>query len=324
VGGTVTGLKGTGLKLNFKDNAQLLDIKENGSYTFKNKVPNGFDYKVAIGTQPQDPMQNCVISNGTGKIQGANVTSVNVDCYSAASLTVTLTGLNAFNGSLVDARLYSLKSKTLVGVWSKAKRIKGGQASYALMTPGPNSSIAGFLGGSYVLYVRVDAVGGPDPATGLPLFDAKDVAAVKVVNIADGQAATAVVGLAHFGPMSPALVIGKVSGALEPGALMRCFFALEGLGPVTEAASLPISAPVVSVGSGGCTSGCQVQTNGGAALAEGKKYDINCWVDNDGNGKVDFGDWLGEKRGVSPIDSNPLDLNKLLGPVEIELKMVDK
>jgi N-acetylneuraminic acid mutarotase len=80
IGGTVTGVVGTGLTLQ-NTGAELLTISANGAFTFKNLVPTGTAYNVTITTQPTGPAQTCAVSPGTGSgTATANVTSVTITC----------------------------------------------------------------------------------------------------------------------------------------------------------------------------------------------------------------------------------------------------
>jgi hypothetical protein len=95
VGGTITGLSGTGLVL--QDNgADNLSVTGTGSvpFAFPTALPRGGAYSVSVLTQPSTPYQTCTVSNGNGAIQAANVTSIAVDCVTN-SYTVggTVTGL---------------------------------------------------------------------------------------------------------------------------------------------------------------------------------------------------------------------------------------
>lgn len=80
VGGTVTGLVGTGFILqNSSDSEQLTLSAANGNqpFTFKNLVPTGTTYTVSIVAQPTAPVQTCVITPGTASgTANSNITSV--------------------------------------------------------------------------------------------------------------------------------------------------------------------------------------------------------------------------------------------------------
>ena len=87
IGGTVTGLAGTGLVLQ-NNGGDSLAIKASGAFTFKTAITSGNSYKVTVLTQPSTPAQNCVVTAGTGTAS-ANVTNVVVTC---TTLTYTIGG----------------------------------------------------------------------------------------------------------------------------------------------------------------------------------------------------------------------------------------
>ena len=79
VGGTVSGL-GVGESVVLQDNGadNLTVVSTNPGFTFLTKVVDAGNYAVTIKTQPTG--KTCTISNGSGKIAGANVTNVSVIC----------------------------------------------------------------------------------------------------------------------------------------------------------------------------------------------------------------------------------------------------
>ena len=79
VGGTVSGLAGSGLVL--QDNgADSLTITGNGTFSFATPIAGNATYDVTILTQPTSPSQTCVVTNGSGTVGAANVTTVTVTC----------------------------------------------------------------------------------------------------------------------------------------------------------------------------------------------------------------------------------------------------
>jgi uncharacterized delta-60 repeat protein len=80
VGGTVTGLVGSGLVL--EDRAQFvsLPIAANGSFVFNRAYFPGTGYDVRVATPPSGPAQVCTVSRGSGTVATANVTDIAVDC----------------------------------------------------------------------------------------------------------------------------------------------------------------------------------------------------------------------------------------------------
>jgi len=88
IGGTVTGLTGTGLVL--QDNGgDDLTITKNGAFTFATSLASGTAYAVTVSTQPTSPSQTCKVSSGTGTTASTNVTSVAVSCASVGMFAYT-------------------------------------------------------------------------------------------------------------------------------------------------------------------------------------------------------------------------------------------
>ncbi len=102
IGGTVSGLLGTGLVL--QDNGgNNLSVTANGSFTFTTALASGTAYKVTVLTQPSGPTQTCTVTNGTGTAT-ANVTNVQVACTSETTFTIggTVSGLTGTGLALQD------------------------------------------------------------------------------------------------------------------------------------------------------------------------------------------------------------------------------
>ena len=88
VGGTVTGLVGTGLELELAAEgppgtpaATTLRRSANGLFTFSfPRLVSGNPYQVRVKTQPTNPVQVCTVANASGTIEDDNVTNVEVHC----------------------------------------------------------------------------------------------------------------------------------------------------------------------------------------------------------------------------------------------------
>lgn len=110
IGGTITGLVGTGMVLENGSDQELLTITPgsgNQPFTFTKYVPTGTQYTVSISTQPSGPGQTCVVTPGTASgTATANVSSVVVTCpavtYSVGGTVVGLAGVSPNNGVLTD------------------------------------------------------------------------------------------------------------------------------------------------------------------------------------------------------------------------------
>ena len=110
IGGTITGLVGSGMVL--QDSATLEQMKisptnGNQAFTFTQLVPTGTAYTVSVQTEPSNPVQTCVVTPSTASgTATANVTTVVVTCpavtYSVGGTVVGLAGLPSNNGALTD------------------------------------------------------------------------------------------------------------------------------------------------------------------------------------------------------------------------------
>ena len=77
LGGTVTGLVGSGLRLT--NGSDIVDVPAGSTtFTFPTKVADGAVYGVAVLVQPAG--QTCTVTEGTAKMGAGNVTSVKVSC----------------------------------------------------------------------------------------------------------------------------------------------------------------------------------------------------------------------------------------------------
>src|SRR4029079_15542020 len=77
IGGTVSGLRGTGLVL---DNLGTRLPVSDGGFVFPTRVADHLPYDVRIATQPSNPDQVCTIARGTVAVAGANVSDIAVVC----------------------------------------------------------------------------------------------------------------------------------------------------------------------------------------------------------------------------------------------------
>ena len=84
VGGSVTGLAGSGLVLSLNGGAQSLPVSANGAFTFPAAIASGSSYAVTVAAQPSSPWQTCTVSGGSGTVGASNVTSVQVACTTNA------------------------------------------------------------------------------------------------------------------------------------------------------------------------------------------------------------------------------------------------
>src|SRR5215469_3598033 len=103
IGGTISGLVGTGMVL--QDNAtDNLNISGTGTlnFTFATPIAAGSNYAVTILTQPSNPGQTCTVLNGTGTINGP-VNNVQIICPQPAfTIGGSVVGLVPGTGNTVE------------------------------------------------------------------------------------------------------------------------------------------------------------------------------------------------------------------------------
>jgi 6-phosphogluconolactonase len=108
VGGTVTGLRGSGLVLQLNGGSNL-GFSSGGTFTFSSGIDQGGSYSVTVRTQPSG--QTCLVHNGSGTIGTADISNVVVTCnlpgsyaYVAneSSNTISAYAINPSTGALAE------------------------------------------------------------------------------------------------------------------------------------------------------------------------------------------------------------------------------
>lgn len=102
IGGTVTGLTGSGLVLQ-NNGGDDLSVSADGIFVFSQAVTDGGQYAVSVAVRPGAPDQSCDVVNGSGTVAGAHVTDVVVTC--ADTLTALHVATNQYSTcALLESR----------------------------------------------------------------------------------------------------------------------------------------------------------------------------------------------------------------------------
>jgi 6-phosphogluconolactonase (cycloisomerase 2 family) len=114
VGGTVSGFAGSGLQL--QNNAgDTLNVLQNGTFTFATPILSGAAYAISVSANPVNPIQQCAITNGSGTVGSADVTTAAIVCTTQTPRTAL--SLNYYSGSAtgyyVDAATGQLRFNAL-------------------------------------------------------------------------------------------------------------------------------------------------------------------------------------------------------------------
>ena len=321
IGGTVSGLQGTGLRLKLLYGVDTLDISKNGKWTFKKTVKDQTDYFVEVVKQPSNPWQVCTIADGLekGELVGKNVDDIAITCVLAAPVTVEVTSL-ASDGAQVSAVLIGGAKGTVVARSRTDIKLKKGKAVFTLADVATDSKDALMTAGEYALYLFVNHDGSVDKDTGGPSYNGGDVGAWKKVKVdptgppkTEKFAASPPAVPADVTPVVPLwsarVLVSKPMEKWISGDL-RCWWGTAGL----ASAMLPLAplAPVVATAYHKCfdvttdspvscydhgdTNQPSAEIAGG--VPAGGVYDVTCWVDVDKSGTVTKGDWRGTKAGL--------------------------
>ena len=168
VGGTVSGLSGSGLVLqNSLGNDQ--PISGDGSFIFTTALGNGSGYSVTVKTQPSG--QSCTVGSGTGTLSGADVTNVAVTCavniYTVGGSVSGLTGTVILQNNSGDDLTLSAN-----GLFTFASAIADGSGYNVTVSSQPSgqscgvSSGSGAISGANVTTVTITCASGVNSISG--------------------------------------------------------------------------------------------------------------------------------------------------------------
>ena len=143
IGGTVSGLTGTGLVL--QNNAgNNLTVAANGAFTFATPVGAGSTYNVSVLTQPAG--QICTVTSGSGTAN-APVTNVAVSCIPTYTIGGSVSGLVG-TGLVLQNNGADNLSINASGVFTFATRLAAGAAYNATIQAQPSDSTCTVTNGS--------------------------------------------------------------------------------------------------------------------------------------------------------------------------------
>jgi hypothetical protein len=156
IGGTVSGLAGSGLVL--QNNAGD-DLSVTGTnFTFATTLLNGAAYNVTVLTQPSSPYQICSLANAAGTVAGTDVTNIVVNCVNSYTIGGTVSGLS---GTLVLQNNGGDDLSVTGTSFTFATRIANGEAYNVTVKDNPTGQIchinnnAGAVAGGNVTNVAV-------------------------------------------------------------------------------------------------------------------------------------------------------------------------
>ncbi|MGH8230362.1 MAG: lactonase family protein [Steroidobacteraceae bacterium] len=93
IGGTVTGLQGSGLVLQLNGSDDLV-VSSAGTFAFPQQLHSGNTYSVTVKSQPTTARELCTASNASGTVVIGNVDSVAIQCSLLLGFVYTVSATN--------------------------------------------------------------------------------------------------------------------------------------------------------------------------------------------------------------------------------------
>ncbi|HZJ67282.1 MAG TPA: glycine-rich protein [Kofleriaceae bacterium] len=138
VGGTVTGLVGTGLVIK-NGGGNALAINANGTFAFTISHVYGDAYDVTVDADPTGPWQTCTVANNTGAVAAADVGDIAITCTTNLyDVMVTVTGL-AGTGLVVQNNGGDDLPITAIGTSTFATQVESGDDYLVQVSSSPTS-----------------------------------------------------------------------------------------------------------------------------------------------------------------------------------------
>jgi environmental stress-induced protein Ves len=338
VGGTITGLTGTGLVLQTSGQADLTVQPNAQSFAFGATVATGTAYAVTVKTQPSSPTQTCSVTNGSGTVGSTSVTNIVVTCSTNTyTLGGTISGLAGSGLQLASTNLTTQAPAAGATSFSFGTLPSGTAYGISVATQPTNPSQTcvvangnGTIGASAPANVTVTcttntyALGGTITGltgTGLQLASA----GLPTQTVAAGAASF------NFGAV-PSGTAYAVTVATQPTAPLQSCTVTNGNGTVTTGAVSNVTvtctvatviqswaAPATWGGSSFWSDSEQGMVEHGVATATGfqeSKF-IGSWTTSDTIAHTPFG---GFGPGVSRYGAGPFLFDALANPIGTALK----
>jgi hypothetical protein len=106
VGGSVSGLAGTGLVLSL-NNIETLPVAANGAFTFSTQLAQGAAVDITVRTLPSSPSQICTVAGGSSVMPNGPTTSAAVTCSTVTSNATGKILFSSTNGG-TDSHVFVL------------------------------------------------------------------------------------------------------------------------------------------------------------------------------------------------------------------------
>ena len=145
VGGTVTGLKASGLVLSDNGGNDVTVTSGSSTFTFSQALQSGATYDVAVATQPSG--ETCSVTSGSGTVSGT-VSSVTVTCEPTYTIGGQVSGLTASGLVLELDGKYTQSVPASAASYTFSQTLASGSAYQVIISAQPTGEACTVTSGS--------------------------------------------------------------------------------------------------------------------------------------------------------------------------------
>lgn len=155
VGGTISGLTGSGLVLTDANAGSDTISSGTSSFTLPTALTSSASYSVSVQTQPTG--QTCAVSNGSGTVASANITNISVTCNALSTPALSVTNSpQTYTGSAIAAAVNCSSGGAVSNVlYNGSSTVPSAAGTYAIMADcaasGSYSAVTGGSAGNFVI-----------------------------------------------------------------------------------------------------------------------------------------------------------------------------
>ena len=134
IGGTITGVQGSGMVLQLSDGSTVT-IASDGTFTFPDSLPLGTAFTISVLTVPTQPYQDCTVLNGSGTTGDVNIGNIAISCKTNTNTPYTIGGTVTWQtgGGSLTLQINGLDSTTVTSNGTAA-------VPFTFSTPIPSGS----------------------------------------------------------------------------------------------------------------------------------------------------------------------------------------
>jgi 6-phosphogluconolactonase len=142
IGGTVSGLSGSGLVL-LNNGGNGLTVS-GASFTFTQPMTSGKPFNVTVAAQPTSPPQACTVADASGVVGSSDITSVSVACVTPHEQLLVPDDDHYLVSYFIDPTTGALTPSTIHPVVSGLNYVADPTGTYVYVADGSANSVAAY------------------------------------------------------------------------------------------------------------------------------------------------------------------------------------